>query len=200
MTSHYFTDEKPSGIETTFTLRYGGGELRFTSGAGVFSHGEADRHSLFLINNVKPQKGADLLDLGCGYGLIGITLARGFDINLTMSDVTEKAVSYAEKNAAQNGVNAAVVKSDGFEKIAKNFDIITLNPPIHAGKDVCYRLYEESAAHLKTGGKFYIVIADKHGAKSHLKKLNEIFDSVMITAKKGGVNIFECDKPKGGQI
>jgi 16S rRNA (guanine1207-N2)-methyltransferase len=192
MTSHYFTDDKPSGAEKTFTLRFGGNELRFTSGAGVFSHGEADRQSLFLISKIFVQKSASLLDLGCGYGLIGITLAKAADFKLTMSDITEKAVYFAEKNAVQNGVDAVIIKSDGFANIAGNFDIIALNPPVHAGKEVCFRLYSEAAEHLTAGGKFYIVMADKHGAKSHIKKLNEVFGNVKITARKDGVNIIEC--------
>jgi 16S rRNA (guanine1207-N2)-methyltransferase len=192
MTSHYFTDDKPSGAEKTFTLRLGGKELLFTSGAGVFSHGEADRQSLFLLSNVSLKKSASLLDLGCGYGFIGITLAKTADCILTMSDITEKAVHFAEKNAAKNGVEAKIKKSDGFEKITESFDIITLNPPVHAGKEVCFRLYSEAAKHLTAGGKFYIVMADKHGAKSHVKKLNEVFGNVKITARKDGVNIIEC--------
>jgi 16S rRNA (guanine1207-N2)-methyltransferase len=194
MTSHYFTDDKPQGAEKTFTLRYGGNELIFTSGAGIFSHGEADRQSMFLINNITVKKGESTLDLGCGYGLIGITLAKTYNCNLTMSDITEKAVYFAEKNVIQNGVNAVVIKSDGFINIAEKFDIITLNPPVHAGKETCFGLYEEAAEHLTAGGKFYMVIADKHGTKSHIKKLNEVFDSVKVTAQKSGVNILECKK------
>ncbi|MDR0986986.1 MAG: methyltransferase [Ruminococcus sp.] len=203
---HYFTDEKPSGVEklsgseSTFTLRYRGNELKFTSGAGVFSHGEADRQSMLLIGNIPLAADESFLDLGCGYGLIGITLAKVTGCKVTMSDITEKAVKFAERNAAQNGVKARIVKSDGFENIAEAFNKIALNPPVHAGKEVCYRLYAEAALHLNADGKFYIVIADKHGAQSHIKKLNEFFDVVKITARKDGVNVIECDKTKGGQI
>jgi 16S rRNA (guanine1207-N2)-methyltransferase len=192
MTSHYFTDDKPSGAEKTFTLRFGGNEIMFTSGAGVFSHGEADRQSMFLINNIPIKKGANLLDLGCGYGLIGITFAKTFGCDVTMSDITDKAIYFAEKNAAKNHADTRIIKSDGFINIAEKFDIITLNPPVHAGKEACFRLYEEAAEHLNAGGKFYIVISDKHGAKSHIKKLNEVFDNVKITARKDGVNVIKC--------
>jgi 16S rRNA (guanine1207-N2)-methyltransferase len=193
MTSHYFTDDTPRNFsEKSFILRYGGAEFTFITNAGLFSHGEADKQSLFLIKNVPIKEAGEILDLGCGYGLIGVVFAKISPAKITMSDITEKAIYYAEKNTVGNGVKASIIKSDSFENINGPFDIITSNPPIHAGKDVCFKLYSDAAEHLNEGGAFYIVIADKHGAKSHIKKLNEIYKNVTTVARDGGVNVIKC--------
>jgi 16S rRNA (guanine1207-N2)-methyltransferase len=193
MTNHYFTDSPElQNDEKSFTLRIGGEELTFFSNAGMFSHGEPDPNSLMLIREITACDGMKLLDLGCGYGLIGVTLGKLCNITVTMSDVNSNAIIYAEKNAKINGINARLFKSDGFTEISENFDIITLNPPIHAGKEVCYRLYEETAKHLEPNGSFYIVIMDKHGKNSHIKKLREIFPNVDMIKRQSGINIIKC--------
>ncbi|MDR0943182.1 MAG: methyltransferase [Ruminococcus sp.] len=197
MNNHYFTDNPdPQNDEKSFTLRIGGEELKFFSNSGMFSHGEPDPNSLMLIReltrSVKSHKGLKLLDLGCGYGLIGITLGKLFNTDVTMSDVNGNALSYAEKNADINKINAHILKSDGFEEINETFDIITLNPPIHAGKEVCYKLYEETALRLETNGSFYIVIMDKHGKNSHIKKLRDLFPTVDVIKRQNGINIIKC--------
>jgi 16S rRNA (guanine1207-N2)-methyltransferase len=193
MTNHYFTDTSDlADDEKSFTLRIGGAELTFLSNAGMFSHGEPDPNSLMLIREIKSKTDSKLLDLGCGYGLIGVTLGKLCNIAVTMSDVNSNALSYAEKNAKINGINARIFKSDGYCQIKDSFDIVTLNPPIHAGKEVCYRLYEKTAEHLNKGGSFYIVIMDKHGKNSHIKKLREIFPNVDVIKRQNGINIIKC--------
>jgi 16S rRNA (guanine1207-N2)-methyltransferase len=135
-----------------------------------------------------------LLDLGCGWGLIGITLAKVYGYDLTMSDTNGSALFYAEKNAAANKVPARIVKSNGFEAFDENdrYDLITLNPPIHAGKDVCFALYTEAAMHLTAGGVFAAVFLDKHGGSSHKKKLREIFPYVNEAYRSNGVTVAVC--------
>jgi 16S rRNA (guanine1207-N2)-methyltransferase len=193
MNNHYFTDTCESqNDEKSFTLRIGGEELIFLSNAGMFSHGEADPNSLMLIREIKSKADSKLLDLGCGYGLIGVTLGKLCNIAVTMSDVNGNALSYAEKNAKLNAVNVRIFKSDGYSKITDSFDIVTLNPPIHAGKEVCYKLYEETAFHLEPNGSFYIVIMDKHGKNSHIKKLRELFPKLEIIKRQNGINIIKC--------
>jgi 16S rRNA (guanine1207-N2)-methyltransferase len=193
MNNHYFSDNPGAADdEKRFTLRIAGEGLTFFSNAGMFSHGEPDPNSLMLIRAIKAESGSRLLDLGCGYGLIGVTLGKLTGAAVTMSDVNGNALLYAEKNAEQNGIKVCILKSDGFCEIDDSFDTIVLNPPIHAGKDVCYRLYEESAGHLNESGSFYIVIMDKHGKNSHIKKLREIFPKVDIIKRQNGINIIKC--------
>jgi 16S rRNA (guanine1207-N2)-methyltransferase len=184
--NQYFT-ENPNlpTRERELTTETAGKKLRFITNNGLFSCDKPDDASLLLINTLPPITGT-LLDLGCGYGLIGISLATINKITLTQSDINAQALTYAEKNAALNGINATFVHSNGFEKIPQNFGTITLNPPIHAGKEVMYRLYEESAAHLNPGGTLYIVIQKKHGAESSIKKLKELFATCEILYKRKG--------------
>ena len=158
---------------------------------GLFSCDKVDAASILLLKHIPPIKGR-LLDLGCGYGTLGIVLAKTNAVSLTMSDVNRIALDYAAKNAALNQVEAEVVHSDGFENLNGDYDNIVLNPPIHAGKEVMYRLYVGAAAYLVPGGALYIVIHKKHGAESTLKMLKEIFHDCRVLYKKKGLYVFQC--------
>jgi len=179
------TRERELGVEV-FGCRF-----KFLTNSGLFSCDKVDEASLYLLNNMPPVKGA-LLDFGCGYGVIGIVLAKLQDINLTQSDVNSLALEYAKRNARLNGVHTNAVHSDCFDKITESFDHIVLNPPIHAGKEVMYRMYTEAAEHLNPGGSFFIVIKKKHGAESTLDKLNALFPAVNILSKRKGCYVIEC--------
>jgi 16S rRNA (guanine1207-N2)-methyltransferase len=199
MNSHYFTDNTipDKATERRFNLYFRSVTLSFTSNEGMFSHGEADPNSVLLLKTVSmPLKSGKprLLDLGCGWGLIGLTLGKACGYDLTMTDVNSSALFYAQKNAEENGVPARIIKSDGFENIAVDdlFDIITLNPPIHAGKDVCFALYEGASKHLLPGGYFTAVFMDKHGGASHKKKLGEVFRAVKDVYNDGGIKVVIC--------
>jgi 16S rRNA (guanine1207-N2)-methyltransferase len=178
------TDERVLELEI-FDIRF-----KFLSNNGLFSCDKIDDASITLLKNMPPIEGT-LLDLGCGYGTLGIVLAKKYGAELTMSDINRIALSYAVKNATLNRVRAASVYSNSFENITSSFNNIVLNPPIHAGKETLYRMYEESALHLKQNGALYIVIQKKHGAESTIKKLKEIFLRVNIIYKKKGCFVIQ---------
>jgi len=185
--SHYFI-ENPALLtrERELKLEIFGRKFRFLTNNGLFSCDKIDDASLTLLKNMPPIEGA-LLDLGCGYGVLGIVLAKVYGLGLTQSDINRVALSYAKRNAKLNNVETQAIHSDSFEKIAGRFDNIVLNPPIHAGKATLHRMYEESASHLKNpGGSLFIVIQKKHGAESTVKKLKEIFLNCDILYKKKG--------------
>jgi len=191
--SHYFEENKKILTrEREIFIEIFGSRLRFLTNNGLFSCDKIDDASLILVQNIPPLAGK-LLDLGCGYGFIGVALAKKNKISLTQSDVNAVALDYAEKNARENGVSARAIHSDCFEKIDDTFDFITLNPPIHAGKETMYKMYENSAAHLNENGALFVVIQKKHGAESTVKKLNEIF-LCEILYKKKGVFVIKCFK------
>ncbi|MCL1877852.1 MAG: methyltransferase [Defluviitaleaceae bacterium] len=177
--------------EREISINIFGEDLGFLTNNGLFSCDKIDDASRILVENM-PHLSGDLLDLGCGYGFIGIALAKKNDVVLVQSDINRIALDYAEKNAGLNNVSAKFIHSDSFEKITGLFDAITLNPPIHAGKEIVYRMYEEAAAHLRPGGSFFIVIQKKHGAETTIKKLKEIFTQVEILYRKKGCYVVQC--------
>ena len=164
-------------------------EFTFFSRRGLFSYNEIDVNSLILIENIPKIKGK-LLDLGCGFGAIGIILAKiNPYIYLTGCDINKIAIDMAKKNAALNGVDAKYFFSDCFEGVDGFFDAIVLNPPIHAGKEVMYKMFEQAKQHLTQSGAFYIVIQKKHGAESCLRFLQKKYDCCEIVYKKKGVYV-----------
>ena len=190
--SHYFIEDDSLGHDIKEIVYYfGGHEFKFTTDAGVFSKGHIDPATDILLRAIPPLYGS-LLDMGCGYGCIGIVLAKIYSLTLTATDVNGYAVELAKANCAQNGVSADVVKSDCFENVAGTFDTIVINPPIHAGKAVTYRMYEESRGHLADGGRLYVVTLKQHGAQSTRAKLAEIFGGCETIYKKKEYYVFCC--------
>ena len=195
---HYFiADPENIGHERVLKPDFFGQSFTFTTCGGLFSYEKPDAASILLLDvlkNTTPPLQGEILDLGCGYGLLGIVLAKTHAQNaaFTLSDVNEIACEYARRNLLANRVTAQVVHSDGFAQLPRAFHHITLNPPIHAGKETMYRLYQETAAHLHTGGSLYIVIQKKHGAESTLAYLQQIFHQVKILYKRKGHYIVQC--------
>lgn len=186
--SHYYTPDPHLPHETT-VLEYtvGGRSLRFLTDAGVFSRHKVDYGSSVLIRSLPPLTGK-VLDLGCGYGPIGISLAvLNPQAQVTMVDVNRRAVGLAQENIRANGIaNAQALESDGFTQAPGPFQTIVSNPPIRAGKKVIYPLFEESFRHLEPGGVLYVVIQKKQGAASAQAKLEEIFGNCTVVEKSGG--------------
>ncbi len=194
--SHYFTNDKElKECEKELTFYFNGEKCIFKTNSGMFSNDYIDEGTTILLNNIKSLSG-DVLDLGCAYGVVGITALKSFKeiTSLTMTDVNLRALEYAKINLELNEVFASVIQSDSFENIDKNFDNIILNPPIHAGKQVIFDMYEKSFEHLNENGKLFIVIRQKHGAKSTIKKLEEVFNKVNILYKEKGVFVLEAVK------
>ncbi len=195
--SHYFVNNpnQKSNIKT-FDFIYDGKVYRFSSDDGVFSKGKIDFGTKTLIEAISlKNKEADLLDLGCGYGVIGIILKDKYpNIKLTQTDINLRAIELAKINAETNYIKSNIFYSDGFEKINGQFDVITLNPPIRTGKETIFRLYSEVYEHLKNGGEFYIVIQKKQGAPSHQKYLKELFKNIEVICKNKGYFVFKMQK------
>ena len=190
----YFV-ENPSLPNTPriLSLDFDNMSFTFSTHAGLFSPKKIDTASLLLLTHMPPLSGS-LLDMGCGYGLIGIVLGKKNSVTLTLCDVNRLALACAVKNAAQNKVTATAIHSDGFAEITDTFDHIVMNPPIHAGKAVMYRLYTDAHSHLNKDGSLYIVIQTKHGAPSTQTMLTDLFESCEVLYKKKGYHIFKCSR------
>lgn len=187
--THYYTDNallksEPKEIEFKFDNE----EFVFTTDNGVFSKDEVDYGSYLLLKCVNQRPlGTEILDLGCGYGPIGIILARFHpSARIDLVDVNSRATELARKNGLKNKVNINVYQTDDICTLNKQFDTVILNPPIRAGKQVIFSLYEKANTVLKTGGSLYIVIQKKHGAKSSFDKLQKLFTEVNMLDRVNG--------------
>ena len=176
---HYFeNDENLKSFKRSLKLYINEQELQFTSDTGVFSNTQIDYGSYtFLKTLLKEESVEDLLDVGCGYGVLGITL-KYFKkaMNVDMVDINPKAISLCQENINYyNMENVKCFISNGFEMIDKLYDYIVINPPIRAGKAIIYKMFEDSTKHLKDGGALYIVIKKSLGAPSAISKLQTIY-------------------------
>jgi 16S rRNA (guanine1207-N2)-methyltransferase len=200
MTNHYYSQQPEAESNRkswTFTLR--GNSFHFQSDRGVFSKNEVDFGSRLLIETfTKPDQKGDLLDVGCGYGPIGISLAKEFkDLTVDMIDVNERAVELAKVNAEANGVkNVRIIASNLFENVdpSKKYAAVLTNPPIRAGKKVVHEIFEKSFESLLPGGELWVVIQKKQGAPSAIAKLDEMFKEVVTVKKDKGYFIIRAEK------
>ncbi|MBB3114279.1 16S rRNA (guanine1207-N2)-methyltransferase [Paenibacillus phyllosphaerae] len=196
MADHYYSKTPTTNHDRhSIEANIRGIKLRLTTDAGVFSKSGVDYGSRVLLENVEISLHAAVLDVGCGYGPIGLTLAKLVpSAHVTMIDVNERAVQLAQENARVNGVsNVAILQSDIYENVRnQKFDAIVTNPPIRAGKAVVHRILEEGAALLKPGGSIWVVIQKKQGAPSAEAKLEEVFGNVEEVTKDKGYRILRA--------
>lgn len=187
MADHYYTENPASAHdERRVAVRALGQALTFTTDAGVFSRDGLDRGTEVLLNALPPLSGR-VLDLGCGWGAVGVALGKANPaLKIVMTDVNARAAELSRRNARDNGVTATVVQGDGFEAVTGRFDAIVTNPPIRAGKAVIYGLFERARDYLTPGGALYIVIRKQQGAPSALKFLKERYASVEILDREAG--------------
>ncbi|UFJ40644.1 class I SAM-dependent methyltransferase [Brevibacillus humidisoli] len=198
MTNHYYSNRPDiPHDERSFTFTLRGYSLRFLTDAGVFSRERIDFGSLLLIETMQIDETAEVLDVGCGYGPIGLSAAklaaRG---QVTMIDINERAVGLARRNAELNGIqNVEIAVSDLYAEVeGRQFDVILTNPPIRAGKETVHRIFEEGYPLLRPAGAMWVVIQKKQGAPSAYKKLQQIYSEVEEVERKKGYSIFRARK------
>ena len=177
-------------------MRYevAGRNLVFATDAGVFSKGRIDRGTRELLKalTVRIRPGQRVLDLGCGYGPIGIVLgALEPDAHVTMVDINQRACDLARQNLAANGIaNAEVVCGDFAEAVGeRTFDVIVTNPPIRAGRSVLRSMIDWAHAHLVPGGELFLVVRTRQGAASLRKYMDAVFCNTDEPEKGGGFRV-----------
>ena len=155
-------------------------QLTFETADTVFSPHGLDAGTLAMLSAVDLTPDDKLLDLGCGYGAVGIYSAKLIgEKNVVMSDVDDVCVELSMRNSALNGLNdMKIIQSDGFDNIEDNdFTLILSNPPYHTDFSVPKRIIEKGFNRLKIGGKMYMVTKRKDW---YMKKLTAIFGGVRI--------------------
>ncbi|MGF7035857.1 16S rRNA (guanine1207-N2)-methyltransferase [Paenibacillus mucilaginosus] len=198
MSEHYYTEKPTTGHDlgqVEEALR--GRTYAFATDAGVFSKKGVDYGSKLMIETMEFPADARVLDVGCGYGPIGLAAAAMADQGqVTMVDINERAIELAKRNAQRNSIrNVRILQSDLLAEVAgESFDVVLTNPPIRAGKETVHRIFEQAHSVLTDGGALWVVIQKKQGAPSAVAKLESIFASVEEVERDRGYWILKATK------
>lgn len=193
---HYFTNNENLKSEIRkINYNYESFSFTFLSDLGVFSKDKIDYGSKVLVENYLKYNhdNKKILDVGCGYGFIGIVLSKVTNSYVEMVDVNKRALHLTERNINENKVNAKTYMSDAYQSVKDKYDVIITNPPIRAGKEKVLEILNGSVEHLNSGGELWFVIRKDQGAKSIVKVLNKEL-IVENTEKSKGFYIFRAKK------
>ncbi|KGM36849.1 class I SAM-dependent methyltransferase [Streptococcus sinensis] len=195
MTKMYFA-ENPDAKHDIHELKVEllGQQMTFLTDAGVFSKKMIDYGSRVLLSTLDFGKGKTLLDVGCGYGTLGLTLAKAQTLKVTLVDINQRALDLTRKNAEANQVSAEIFQSNVYENVTGKFQHIISNPPIRAGKKVVHEVISGSYNHLLDDGDLTIVIQKKQGAPSAKAKMEEVFGNCETLKKDKGYYILRSVK------
>ena len=164
-------------------------EFCFNTDNGVFSKSKLDFGTRCLLENLPLEEiKGEILEVGCGYGVIPIILTRIVDKieSFDAVDVNKRALHLAEMNKKENfAPKVNFFLSDCYKNINKKYDVIISNPPIRAGKNIVYEIVMNARNYLKEDGKLFIVINKDQGAKSLYKDLEKVYKCELINKKKG---------------
>ena len=197
--SHYFQDDPNLASNyKKISFEVNGITMQLQTDNGVFSKNRVDEGSLAFLKVILPLNlGKNILDLGCGYGTIGLTLAIAKkEARVTLADVNARALNMCKKNAEalELSQRVTILQSDIYEKIEGPYDSIVVNPPIRAGKAVTYRMYEESKQYLIDGGSLFIVIRKAQGAESAAKYIESLYGNIKLLDRHKGYHIYQAVK------
>ncbi len=185
---HYFTNNDNLKSEfRTVVFKYGDELTQFTSDLGVFSKDKIDYGSNLLINTYFKygKKNVKVLDVGCGYGVIGILLAKYMQTDSTLIDVNKRAVHLTNINIKNIGVDAKSFESNIYDAVDDTYDVIITNPPIRTGKQTVLKILNEASNHLNESGELWFVIRKDQGAKSVIENLKKTYEIEVLEKSKG---------------
>ncbi len=201
MKENFYYSEKQDGLASnphTYDFCFREHKFRFKTDAGVFSKAYIDFGSFTMLEAFTPNTiDAPILDMGCGYGPIGIVVSTLYDREVLMVDINERAISLTNDNIKTNKVDKAKAqKSYIYDSIPDEmmFSSIITNPPIRAGKKVVFDIYDGAYNHLLPGGELWVVIQKKQGAPSSMTHLEELFSNCEVVCKNKGYFILKSRK------
>lgn len=186
--SQYFDNDKSVKSEKKIIkFNFNNKEYFVYSDNGVFSKDKFDYGTRVLLNNIDINSlSGNVLDLGCGIGVVGIILGSiNKNINIDMVDINERAISLTKENVNMNNISANVFESYVYDNITNKYNYIITNPPIRAGKDVVRRFLLGSYEYLNDNGTLFFVMRKDHGVKSMIKELENKFNVNILDRDKG---------------
>jgi 16S rRNA (guanine1207-N2)-methyltransferase len=196
----YYFDKDPTMECQVREIKFSlfGREYKYYTDNGVFSKSRIDEGSYIFLKILLPlHLTGRILDLGCGYGPIGLTIAlNSNEARVDLADVNSRALALASKSSARLNLTNRVtcLQSDIYEKIEGPYDSIVVNPPIRAGKVVINQMFAGAKQYLIDGGSLYVVIRRKQGAESALKYIETVFENVSVLHKEKGYWIIKATK------
>lgn len=191
MAEHYFTKKPSSFLNLTkIKVVISGVQYEFFSGSGVFSKSKVDFGSRVLAENMSIKENDDVLDLGCGIGVIGRVAREKTKGKVVLSDVNKRAVKLSKMN--MKGLdNVEVFQGNMYENLKDmKFDVILLNPPQTAGKKVCLTLIAKAKEYLKTGGSLQVVARHNKGGETLSLYMKEVYGNLETLVKEGGYRVY----------
>ena len=197
--SHYFIDDPSlkSNIRN-ISFEIDGHNIELSTDNGVFSKSRIDEGSFALLKVIVPLRlSGKILDLGCGYGPIGLTIAiTSSAARVDLADINTRALALCRQNASKLGLDqrVTILQSDVYENIEGPYDSIVVNPPIRAGKKVTYAMYDGAFQRLIDGGSLFIVIRKNQGGPSASKYIEDLFGNVSLLKKEKGYYIYQAKK------
>ena len=189
MSEQYFV-RRPSAQHAPREIRavLRGRQFVFATDAAVFSRFKVDRGTELLIDALDVRPCESLLDLGCGYGPVGLAIAANVEgVHVVMTDVNERAVTLTRRNAKRNELQVDVREGPLFEPVeGLAFDHIASNPPIRAGKAIVHGIVEDASAFLFEGGSLWLVARAKQGAPSLREKMRATMGNAETVRRGSG--------------
>ena len=186
--SHYFiNDNNLKHNKKIININYNNKEIKLYTDNGVFSKEHFDYGSKLLVNNfLKEEKSGRVLDLGCGYGIIGIILSQNKNLYIDMVDINNNAVNLTSENLKLNNIeNATSFVSNIYSEITNKYDYIITNPPIRAGKETIRTFLFDAQNHISENGEIWFVMRKDHGVKSMMKELEKDYKIEVVDKDKG---------------
>ena len=200
MSTHYYSKEQGNleSKQEQYTFNFKDNTFKFTTDNGVFSKDYIDYGSFAMLKEFKPNDiNLPILDMGAGYGPIGIVVNRLYNREVWMCEINERAYNLILKNAKDNkSENIKAFHSDLYEKVPADqlFSSVITNPPIRAGKKVVFDIYDGAYTHLSIGGELWVVIQKKQGAPSSMTHLEEVFGNCTMIDRAKGFHILKSTK------
>ena len=196
---HYYTNNPTTeSREKIINSTIANENLKFYTDNGVFSKESVDFGTKTMLESFTTNKeNAKVADIGCGYGVISIFLAKKYPTyKFTMVDVNNRVLELSKKNIELNKIEneVEVLESSSFDNVVGTFDIVLTTPPIRAGKKIVHKIMTDSYGHLNAQGELWVVIQKKQGMASCKKLLEDTFSMVEIVTKNKGYYILKAVK------